>query len=86
MANQSGGTAWGSVVRRLERCGPLGLRWSPLMARGAFGRRQISGQGRVVGLAAGVSDAQGWSESGRVPLPVGSHGTPVWIGPMMPPS
>ena len=49
-----------------------------LARAGAYGR------GRV--LPAGLAEAHGWSESGRVPLAVGPHGTPVSSGPTMPPS
>lgn len=42
--------------------------------------------GRSDGLAVGMSEPHGWSESGSVPPSVGVHGTFVWIGPMIPPS
>ena len=52
----------------------------------AHRRTDVRSYGPIEAPGFGASDAQGWSESGSVPPAVGSQGTPVSIGPMMPPS
>jgi hypothetical protein len=49
------------------------------------GPRRPSGAGQGRGVL-GASEAQGWSESGNVPPSVASQGTPVSMGPVIPPS
>ena len=66
---------WGVVGTKRLRCGP-GVR------RALRGRNGM----RVDAIRQGASEAQGWSESGSVPPSVGSHGTSVSMGPLMPPS
>ena len=82
----------GTTGERAVRCRWV---WLVRLSRGNAIRSVVPeghgpGRGAVYGRAgpvpSGAAVAQGSSESGRVPPSVGSHGTPVSIGPLMPPS
>jgi hypothetical protein len=91
-----GHQSWEPAGAMAGWCGPVGSgavnrpqgvssgsnRWCAGATPGAASGGQVPGE--LLGV--GSSEAQGWSESGSVPLSVGSHGTPVSIGPLMPPS
>ena len=83
-----GGTEGSSAVR----CGSIRPAQGPVPRSLLDQLERVDGRERPIprpdheAIAQGASEAQGWSESGRVPPSVGSHGTSVSMGPLMPPS